>query len=106
MAQSILDRVLHWELLLTLQPVTERFSLDVGHHIVEQPVDFAGVVERQDVWMGELRGDLDFLQERPGAEGLGQSGLRTLRATLRQCFKSSARKTIAIPPRPSSRSMR
>ena len=34
------------------------------------------------------------------------SGFRTLSATLRLCFRSSARYTVAIPPCPSSRSMR
>src|SRR5437764_1300063 len=34
------------------------------------------------------------------------SGRSTLSATLRRCFRSSARYTVAIPPAPSSRSMR
>ena len=32
------------------------------------------------------------------------SGLRTLRATFRSCFRSRARYTVAIPPSPISRS--
>src|SRR5438132_585773 len=32
-----------------------------------------------------------------------RSGLSTLRATRRRCFRSSARYTVAMPPRPSSR---
>ena len=36
-AHGLLDR----KLLLAIQPMTKRFSLDVGHHVEEQPIDFA-----------------------------------------------------------------
>ena len=57
--------------------------------------------------MGVLqpRGDPDLPEEPLGAEGSASSGWRTLSATGRSCLRSWARYTVAIPPRPSSRSI-
>jgi hypothetical protein len=48
---------------------------------------------------------LDLDHEPLGPSTAASSGLRTLSATLRACFRSSARYTVAMPPAPSSRSM-
>ena len=48
--------------------VAERLPVDVRHHVVEQPVSLAGVVDTEDVRMGELRGDSDLPEEALGAD--------------------------------------
>jgi hypothetical protein len=63
-------------------------------------------VERQDVRMFETGGELDLAQEPLAADRGGQLGPEDLIATGRSSFKSSAKYTIAIPPRPSSPSIR
>ena len=62
------------KLLLALEQRRQRSSLNRGHHIVEKPVGFTGVVEREDVGMIELCGDLDLAQEPFGANGRRQFG--------------------------------
>ena len=47
----------------------------------------------------------DLTLEALGAEGWASSGWSTLSATGRSCRTSCARKTVAMPPRPSSRSI-
>src|SRR5204863_63624 len=41
------------QLRFAVQPVPQRFPLQVGHHIVEKPVGLAGVVQGEDMGMGE-----------------------------------------------------
>jgi hypothetical protein len=62
-------RVLDGELLLAIQPVTERFPLDIRHHVKQgrggaelppDPAQFARIVQRQDMGMAEVRGGLDL----------------------------------------------
>ena len=72
------DRLFHRELLLAVQALPERLALHVRHDVIEQPIGFAGVVERQDVGVGELGRDLDLLEEPPGADRVGQLGLEDL----------------------------
>jgi hypothetical protein len=62
------DRFLHRELDLAPEPVAEALALDVGHHVIEEAVGLARVVERQDVWMLQAGGDLHFPEEPLGAE--------------------------------------
>src|SRR5712692_1082588 len=57
------DRLLGWQRRLSFQAVPERFSRDVGHHIVEAPGSFSRVVKRQDVGMGETGDDSDLAEE-------------------------------------------
>ena len=49
---SYLEGVLDGELLLTLQPIPERLTLDVGHDVVEEPIGLTTVVQGQDVRVG------------------------------------------------------
>jgi len=51
------------KLRLPLQPGAERFPFDVWHDVEDRVVDRAGVKQRQDVGMLQLRGGLDFPQE-------------------------------------------
>ncbi len=55
--------------------------------------------------MLQLGRDPDLAQEPFGAEHRGESGCSTFTATWRSCLTSCARKTVAIPPRPISRSI-
>jgi hypothetical protein len=61
-------RVGHRQLTLALEPGAQRLALHVGHHVPEESVGLAGVEERQDVGVLELRSELDLLEEALGAE--------------------------------------
>ncbi len=67
-----LERVLEGQAPLALQPVAQRFALYVRHHVVQHPGGLTGVVQRQDVRVGETRDDLDLAEEALGAERGGQ----------------------------------
>jgi len=56
------------ELFLALEDVAERLPFDEGHHIEEESVGDARVVEWEDVRVLEARGDLDLLEESVGAD--------------------------------------
>src|SRR5207248_869327 len=60
---------------LALQPMSERLSLDVGHDIVEQPVDFAGREDRDDVRMAEVRREVHLSNEPLPQETGGYLGI-------------------------------
>ena len=69
---------LHREFPLAIQPLAQRLPLDVGHHVVEETVGFAGVVERQDVGMREVCCDLDLTHEALDAEARGEFRAKNL----------------------------
>jgi len=56
-------RFAHGKLVLTGETLSERLSLDVGHHIEQPARGLTRVEEREDVRMLELRRNLDFAQE-------------------------------------------
>src|SRR6185503_20623746 len=58
------------------EPLLESFALDVRHHVVEDFVSSARVVERDDVRVRQSRGDLDLLEEPRRRER--ESGLQDL----------------------------
>src|SRR6185503_14044539 len=66
------QRVLDRELPLAGQTTAQRLPLDVGHDIVRETTGFAGVVQWQDVWMGEPGGDLYLAQEAFRTEARSQ----------------------------------
>src|SRR5438093_1089182 len=72
------QRVLERELALAVQAAAQRFPLYVGHHVVQQAVGFPGVVQWQDVWMGEAGGDVDLAQEAIRPQARGQVGAEHL----------------------------
>ncbi len=45
---------------LAVQTVSQRFAVDVRHHVVQQPFRLTRVVKGQDVRVGESCGDLDL----------------------------------------------
>ena len=63
--------LLHRQLLFPLQALAQRLSLDVGHDVIQQLTGGAGIVQREDVGMVQLRGDLDLAQEPLRAQGRG-----------------------------------
>ena len=100
-AHGLVDR----QLLFAVEPCAQGLALDERHHIVQQPIRFTRVEQRQRLRMLEVRGDLDLAQEALDAEHGAESGSRTLSATSRSCLRSRARYTVAMPPRPISRSI-
>src|SRR5207249_1664475 len=54
---------------LAAQALAQRLPLDQRHHVVEQPVGVAGIIERQDVRMMQAGGDLDLTEEALGTQG-------------------------------------
>ena len=63
---------------LTLQAVAQRLTGDVRHDVIQAAASVAGVVEREDVGMGEPRGEPDLAQEPVGAQGGGELGAQRL----------------------------
>ena len=72
------ERVGQRQLVLPQQPLAESLALDEGHDEVERVRGLAGVVERQDVRMGEAARDGDLAQEALRAERLRQLGAEDL----------------------------
>ena len=57
-----------------VDPGPQRLAVDVGHDVEEEAVAGARVVQRQDVGMGEARGDFDLAEEAVVPEHGGQLG--------------------------------
>src|SRR5438034_571690 len=68
------DRLLDRKQLLAVEPLAQGFARDVGHHVEEEPVRFARVVQRQDVGVIQLGGDLDLAEKPFGPDGGRQLG--------------------------------
>src|SRR3569623_960702 len=63
------DRVGDGQLALAIEPMTKRLSLDVRHHEIQEPVRLAGIEQRQDARMLQLRRDLDLALKARGTHG-------------------------------------
>ncbi len=70
--RSDLDGLVHGQLLLDRNLVAQRLALDVRHHVVEEALRFARIVERQDVRVLQVGGDLDLVEEALGAQDGGE----------------------------------
>ena len=66
--ESDSERVVDRELLLAVEPRAQRLTLDVWHHIVQQPVGGAGVEEREEVRVLQVGRNADLTQEALDAE--------------------------------------
>ena len=66
------QRLVQRQLTLACEAGTQRFPLDVGHHIEEVVAGRAGVEERNDVRMIQPGRDLDLAQESILADGRHQ----------------------------------
>ncbi len=58
-------------------------TLEVGHDIIEEPRGFTGVMQRQDVWVGEIGGDLYLTQKPLRPQRAARSGRNTFTTTCR-----------------------
>ena len=56
------------ELVLPIQFFPQRLAVYEGHHIVEIPIGFAGIVELHDVRVLEIGGYADLVQKSLGAQ--------------------------------------
>ncbi len=91
------------ELNLRFEPLPKGLALDVRHDVVEKAGRLAGVEQGQDVRMVQAGGDLDLAQEALRTEGGRQLRVKDLDRDLSLVLQmSSARNTVAIPPRPIS----
>src|SRR2546429_3504873 len=72
------QRVLLGQLLLALEPVAQRFALDVRHDVIEEAGGGTRVVQRQDVGVLQPGRNLDLAQEPLGAEGRRQLRVQDL----------------------------
>ena len=67
-----LDGRRHRELPLARQPLAQRLSLDVRHDIIDETAGLAGVEERQDVRVVQVRGDPNLAEEPLDAQQGGE----------------------------------
>ena len=68
----------HGKLAFPLQPLPERLPLLVRHHVVEEAIRLARIVERQDVGVMKLSRDLYFAEKPVWAERGSQVGTEDL----------------------------
>jgi len=85
------ERVVHGGLLLAIEPLAQRLTVDVRHDLVEESVGLAGVVEPENVWVTQRGRRRDLAEESLRVEGGCEHGWNTLIATLRLCFRSATR---------------
>src|SRR6185312_8434102 len=62
------DRVAHRELLLAFKARAQRLTIYIRHHVVQQSVSASRVKQRQNMWMLQIRGELDLLEKAVGAQ--------------------------------------
>ena len=94
------QRVLERQLLLAREPVTQRLTFDVRHHVIEEACRRAGVVEGQDVRVLQAGGDLDFPEKPLGAEGRGELRVQYFdrhRPAVFSVFREEHRRHAAAP---------
>src|SRR6185437_14957255 len=60
------------------QAMSQALALDRRHDVVERAARDARIVERQDMWVAEPRGDPDLAEEPLGTERAGELGLQDL----------------------------
>ena len=64
--------------MLAIEPLAKRLAFHVGHHVIEEAVCFARVVQPEDVRMVEPRRDFDLAKEAIGTERGGELGMQHL----------------------------
>jgi hypothetical protein len=72
------DRLVHRQLLLAGEPLAERLAADQRHDIEEDTVSGARIVQRQDMGMLQVGGDLDLPEEPLRPQHGGEFGLEHL----------------------------
>src|SRR5438128_12629570 len=66
------------QLSFPIEAVAERFPFDVWGDVVEEIVRASRVEEREDVRMGEVRGDLNLTEKSLGTQAGGELGRKDL----------------------------
>jgi hypothetical protein len=100
-----LDHHFYRELPLSQETIPQRFAADERHRVPELSGGVTGVVHRQDVGMLEPGSKLDLALEPLWAKCGSELGMENFESDP-SCRRSWARNTVAMPPRPSSRSTR
>jgi hypothetical protein len=72
------DGFVHRKLLLAVEALTQRDPLHVRHHVEEEAVGLARVIEREDVGMLQVGGGLDLVQKALGSHHGRESGFEDL----------------------------
>ena len=91
---------------LAPEAVVERLAVDEGHREPEPSAVLAGVVHRLDVRCSSRAALRTASRKRSSPIAAPTSRCSSLSATQRSFRTSRARKTVAMRPRPTSRSMR
>jgi len=100
--ECITDR----QLFFALQSLAQGLARHIGHDVIEEPLRLPRIEERQDVRMAEVPVTRISRMNRSAVRAEAMSGRKTFRAMGRSSFRSWANQTVAIPPRPSTRSSR
>ena len=79
---AIRTALIHRKLLLAVYPVPKALPFQIGHDIEQEAVGFPGIVERQDMRMIQVGGDLDLGQEPFGTDNRSQLRLQDLEGHL------------------------
>ncbi len=58
-----LDRLFKWKLLFLGKTIAQSSAWNVGHDVVEEALRLIGIIQRQDMRVGHLRGNSDLSQE-------------------------------------------
>ncbi len=78
-AHGIINR----QLTFALEELPQRLAADVRHHVEQEPVDGAGIVQREDVGMVQPGRDVDSRRNRSAPSDDATSAPNTFTATLR-----------------------
>ncbi len=80
--QRYVECILQRKLPLPREAGPERLTRHERHHVVEQTIDLAGIIQRQDVRMAQLGRDLDLPQEAFRTKGCRELGPHHLHGDL------------------------
>jgi hypothetical protein len=76
------DRIAHRQHAVSLELLTQGLAFHERHDVEEESSRLAGIVQRQDVGMRQLRDDLDLAREAVGTHGRGELGPEDLQRDL------------------------
>ena len=65
----MMNRFIDRKTLVAVEPLSQRFALNVGHHVVEETLGLPGIVKRQNVRVIQSCRELYFAKKPVRAEG-------------------------------------
>ena len=80
--------------------LAQRLCLEIGHHIIQQPVGFIRVVQRQDVRMVETGRGLNLAQESGSPKLRGQLGQEHFQGNRALILQVLGEEDLRHPPVP------